>query len=52
MSAVCCIVHEKLSAYALWSSEGVEMRCAALEITKAIFAASDKAVSSRNRQDA
>lgn len=53
-TSVSCVLCSSWKAETLSArhSKGVQMQRARLEITKAIFAASDKAVSGRNRQDA
>lgn len=49
---VFCRVHEKLRAQVMWNLKAMGLEHPFLEITKAIFAASDKAVGSKGRQDA
>lgn len=50
--AVFCRVHEKLKAEVVGSPKVVGSERPSLEITEAIFAASDKAVGSKGRQNA
>lgn len=50
--SVFCRAHEKLRAQVVGSPKVVRSEHPSLEITEAIFAASDKAVGSKGRQDA
>lgn len=50
--SVFCRVHKKLRAQVVGSPKVVRSEQPSLEITEAIFTASDKAVGSKGRQDA